>query len=214
MYRLNTGTLKKYSIYSLPTQYPQFVLLETERLSVIFRLLNILESFPKTTDTTWSFSLRNRSRQIWYKNKQGINMDCLYRECRIGSFSGTQSSQNLNYSLTNQKEQRSPVLEIIYGGLGKYLAEMDDLVLFLVNGSHVKNTVSAYRKAFMNLEKIKKAELSNTNKIIFGECDISEITSFSLAREQVPRTEEDVERSEQGHLPPGDHPNHSLERHK
>lgn len=63
-------------------------------------------------------------------------------------------------------------------------------------------------------KKIKKAELSNTNKIIFGECDISEITSFSLAREQMPRAEEDVERFEQGHLPPGDHPNHSLERHK
>lgn len=91
---------------------------------------------------------------------------------------------------------------------------MVDLFLFLVNGSHVKNTVSAYQKAFMNLEKIKKAELSNTNKIIFGECDISEITSFSLAREQVPCTEEDAERFEQGHLPPGAHPNHSLERHK
>lgn len=142
-------------------------------------------------------------------------MDCLYRECRIGSFSGTQSSQNLNYSLTNQKEQRSPVLEIIYGGLGKYLAEMDDFFLFLVNGSRVKNTVSAYQRAFRNLEKkLRKQNSVYTNKIIFGECDISEITSFSLAREQMPRAEEDVERFEQGHLPPGDHPNHSLERHK
>lgn len=79
---------------------------------------------------------------------------------------------------------------------------------------HVKNTVSAYQNSFMNLEQIKKAELSNTNKPLLGECDTSEITSFSLAREQVPHTEEDVERFEQGSLPLGDRPNHSLEKHK
>lgn len=206
--------MKKYNIYSLPTWYPQFMLLGTERSSVIFRPLNILESFLKTTDTTWSFSLRDGSRQIWYKNKQGINMDWLYGECRTGSFLETQSSQNLNSSLTNQREKRWPILEIIYWVLGRYLAGLDDLFLFLVNGSRVKNTVSAYQKSFINLEQIKKAELSNTNKLLLRRCNISEIRSFSLARKQVPHTEKDMERREQGSLPPGHHPSHSLEKQK
>lgn len=66
----------------------------------------------------------------------------------------------------------------------------------------------------MNLEQIKKAELSNTHKLLFGECGISEITYFGLARKQVPRTEEDAKRSERGSIPPGDHPNHSSEEQK
>lgn len=43
VYRLNTN-----SIYSLPTWYPQFALLRTEIVSH-FILVNISESFPKTT---------------------------------------------------------------------------------------------------------------------------------------------------------------------
>lgn len=98
--------------------------------------------------------------------------------------------------------------------MGRYLAELGYLFLFLVNGSHVKNRVWAYQKSFMDLEQIRKAELSNTNKQLFGERDISKITSFSLTREQAPRTQEDAERFGQGSIPPGDHPNHSLEKQK
>lgn len=60
--------------------------------------------------------------------------------------------------LTNQKKQLSPVLEIIFWGFGRYLADIDDL--FLINRSHDKNTVLTYHRAFINLEQIKKEELS------------------------------------------------------
>lgn len=51
-------------------------------------------------------------------------------ECRTGSFSGTESSLNLTCSQIKKKKQVSPILEIIFGVFGRYLADIDDLFLF------------------------------------------------------------------------------------
>ena len=93
-------------------------------------------------------------------------MDCLYRECAIGSSSGTEFTAPELISHKSKRANKASIRNYLLG-FGELFSRNGWLVFIFSKWVTCQNTVSAYQKAFMNTEKIKKAELSTINEILF-----------------------------------------------